>query len=139
MDEGQVLSRLMILRSVFLKPKHCFSKGEKTQQMGGRVTISDYDGSKTAYIRKRTDCVAEFSPSPWLCDNRYRSKSALPVASQRVFRSGDKWGNDNNYSHAFWFGNVLRTKSSFLQNCKACPEMKGNTLWINFYLITYSL
>lgn len=24
--------------------------------MGERVTISDYDGSKTAYIRKRADC-----------------------------------------------------------------------------------
>lgn len=41
--------------------------------------------------------------------------------------------------NAFWFGNVLRTKSSFFQNRKACHETKGNMLWINFYLITSSL
>jgi len=68
-DEGQVLSRLMILRSLFLKPKHCFSKAEKkkNQQMGERVTNSDYDGNKTAYKKKkkkRTDHVTKFNSSP---------------------------------------------------------------------------
>ena len=68
MDEGQVLSRLMILRALFLKPKHCFSKEKKkNKQMGERVTISDYDGNKTAYQKKkkkRTDHVTKFSSFP---------------------------------------------------------------------------
>ena len=67
MDEDQVLSRLMILRSLFSKPKHCLSKAgkkKKNQQMGERVTISNYDENKTAYKNKRTDHVAKFSSSP---------------------------------------------------------------------------
>lgn len=52
--------------------------------MGARVTISDYGGNKTAYIRQRTDCVVGFSPSLQLCDNSYKSKSGLPVASKSL-------------------------------------------------------
>lgn len=52
----------------------------------------------------------------------------------RVFRSGDKWQNDNNYSHAFWFGNVLfLTKSSFSRIVKPAFEMKGAMLLINLF------
>lgn len=52
--------------------------------MGERVAIGDYDGNKTAYKRKRTDRVAEFSPSPQLSGNRYKSESGLPVASESL-------------------------------------------------------
>lgn len=52
--------------------------------MDERVTISDYGGNKTAYIRPRTDRVVGFSPSPQLCDNGYKSKSGLPVASKSL-------------------------------------------------------
>lgn len=52
--------------------------------MSKRVTISDSGGNKTTYIRQRPDCVVGFSRSPQLCDNSYKSKSGLPVASKSL-------------------------------------------------------